>query len=192
MVRPKNGSMRVAGISQVARRCGSTIAASSSPPSPFSAVTCPSTQVHLPLLRPARASARPSAARRGSRRGGGSGSRAWPSAAGSASSRARNRRRRRSGCRLPRKVLHPAHGVEDASCPHRPRCPAIGGLFGWNEPPPAAITTTLHSITVPASVVSGSADRRASRAPSTISPRWKVGSNGSICSMQLVDEPLRR
>ena len=31
--------------------------------------------------------------------------------------------------------------------------PGTGGRFGWNEPPPAEITTTLHSKTWPASVV---------------------------------------
>ena len=31
--------------------------------------------------------------------------------------------------------------------------PGIGGRLGWNEPPPAAITTTLASNTLPASVV---------------------------------------
>ena len=31
--------------------------------------------------------------------------------------------------------------------------PGIGGRLGWNEPPPAAITTTLASNTLPSSVV---------------------------------------
>ena len=31
--------------------------------------------------------------------------------------------------------------------------PGIGGRLGWNEPPPAAITTTLASNTLPRSVV---------------------------------------
>ena len=31
--------------------------------------------------------------------------------------------------------------------------PWIGGRLGWNEPPPAAITTTLASNTLPWSVV---------------------------------------
>ena len=31
--------------------------------------------------------------------------------------------------------------------------PGIGGRFGWNEPPPAAMTTTLLSNTLPWSVV---------------------------------------
>src|SRR6266481_3547609 len=31
--------------------------------------------------------------------------------------------------------------------------PGTGGRFGWNEPPPAPITTTLVSNTLPASVV---------------------------------------
>src|SRR5436305_11113317 len=30
--------------------------------------------------------------------------------------------------------------------------PGIGGRLGWNEPPPAAITTILHSNTLPPSV----------------------------------------
>ena len=30
--------------------------------------------------------------------------------------------------------------------------PGIGGRFGWNEPPPAAITTALQAIVVPLSV----------------------------------------
>ena len=30
--------------------------------------------------------------------------------------------------------------------------PGIGGRFGWNEPPPAAITTTLQAIVVLSSV----------------------------------------
>jgi hypothetical protein len=35
--------------------------------------------------------------------------------------------------------------------------PGIGGRFGWNEPPPAAITTTLHSNVLPPSVVTRNA-----------------------------------
>ena len=70
--------------------------------------------------------------------------------------------------------------------------PAIGGFLGWNEPPPAATITALHSNTLPASVVRRKAGLSAvpiAVSPSTISPKWNVGWNGSICFIRLSTRP---
>ena len=67
--------------------------------------------------------------------------------------------------------------------------PGTGGRFGWNEPPPAAITTTLHSNTLPASVVTRNRGSPIFSIFSTISPRWKVGPNGLICSISASVRP---
>ena len=67
--------------------------------------------------------------------------------------------------------------------------PGIGGRFGWNEPPPAAITTTLHSNTLPASVVTRKPGSPIFSIVSTISLRWKVGLNGLICSISASVRP---
>ena len=53
--------------------------------------------------------------------------------------------------------------------------PGTGGRFGWNEPPPAEITTTLHSNTWPASVLTRKPGSPIFSIVSTISLRWKVG-----------------
>ncbi|MEY9149394.1 hypothetical protein ABIF00_007378 [Bradyrhizobium elkanii] len=60
--------------------------------------------------------------------------------------------------------------------------PGTGGRFGWNEPPPAEITTTLHSNSLPASVFTRNRGSPIFSMLSTISLRWKVGLNGLICS----------
>src|SRR5215470_13787928 len=52
--------------------------------------------------------------------------------------------------------------------------PGTGGRFGWNEPPPAEITITLHSNTLPASVVTRNAGSPIFSIFSTISLRWNV------------------
>ena len=49
--------------------------------------------------------------------------------------------------------------------------PGIGGRLGWNEPPPAAITTILHSNTLPPSVVTRNAGSPMRSMLSTISLR---------------------
>ena len=67
--------------------------------------------------------------------------------------------------------------------------PGIGGRFGWNEPPPAAITTTLHSKILPASVVTRNSGSPIFSIVSTISLRWKVGLNGLICSISASVRP---
>ena len=68
--------------------------------------------------------------------------------------------------------------------------PGIGGRFGWNEPPPAAITTTLQAIVVcRRRCATPEAARRCARAPSTISPKWNSGANGCDLLDQLVDQP---
>ena len=67
--------------------------------------------------------------------------------------------------------------------------PGTGGRFGWNEPPPAEITTTLHSNTWPASVVTRKPGSPIFSIFSTISLRWKVGLNGLICSISASVRP---
>ena len=67
--------------------------------------------------------------------------------------------------------------------------PGTGGRFGWNEPPPAEITTTLHSNTWPASVVTRKPGSPIFSIVSTISLRWKVGLNGLICSISASVRP---
>ncbi len=49
--------------------------------------------------------------------------------------------------------------------------PGTGGRFGWNDPPPAETTTTLHSNTLPASVVTRKAGSPIFSIVSTISLR---------------------
>ncbi len=61
--------------------------------------------------------------------------------------------------------------------------PGIGGRLGWNEPPPAAITTILHSNSLPPSVLTRKPGSPMRSMLSTISFRWNVGPNGLICSM---------
>src|SRR6202012_4427449 len=67
--------------------------------------------------------------------------------------------------------------------------PGTGGRLGWNEPPPAEITTTLHSNTLPTSVVTRKAGSPIFSIESTISPRWKVGLNGLTCSISASVRP---
>ena len=70
--------------------------------------------------------------------------------------------------------------------------PSIGGFFGWNEPPPAAITIDLHSKTLSPSVRTrkrGASAVPSVSKPSTISPRWKTGRNGSIWRIRLSTMP---
>ena len=67
--------------------------------------------------------------------------------------------------------------------------PGTGGRFGWNEPPPAEITTTLHSNTLPPSVVTRKPGSPIFSIFSTISLRWKVGLNGLICSISASVRP---
>ena len=68
--------------------------------------------------------------------------------------------------------------------------PGTGGRFGWNEPPPAAITTTLQRNVV--ARVGGQPEAAVGLARcrlSTIWPRWKVGLNGLICSRSFSTSP---
>ena len=67
--------------------------------------------------------------------------------------------------------------------------PLIGGRFGWNEPPPAATTTHLHSNVLSRSVVTRNCASPSFSTFSTISPRWKVGWNGLICSISASVRP---
>ena len=67
--------------------------------------------------------------------------------------------------------------------------PGTGGRLGWNEPPPAATTTTLASNTLPTSVVTRNIGSPMRSMLSTISPKWKVGSNGSICFIRASVSP---
>ena len=60
--------------------------------------------------------------------------------------------------------------------------PGTGGRFGWNEPPPAEITTTLHSNSLSPSVFTRNSGSPIFSIVSTISLRWKVGPNGLIWS----------
>ena len=59
--------------------------------------------------------------------------------------------------------------------------PGTGGRLGWNEPPPAATTMSFASNVLPWSVVMRNIGSPIFSIVSTISPRWKVGLNGSIC-----------
>ena len=68
--------------------------------------------------------------------------------------------------------------------------PGIGGRLGWNEPPPAAITTTLASNTLPPSVLD--AEQRVADPLDRLAPsrrRWNVGLNGLICSISASTRP---
>ena len=70
--------------------------------------------------------------------------------------------------------------------------PGIGGRLGWNEPPPAAITTTLHSNTLPPSVVT-----RNSRLADALDAldhlaEMKLRAERLDLLHQRVDQPLRR
>ena len=67
--------------------------------------------------------------------------------------------------------------------------PGIGGRFGWNEPPPAAITMIFASNTLPASVVTRNLGSPIFYTVWTISPKWKVGPNGLICSISASVSP---
>ncbi len=53
--------------------------------------------------------------------------------------------------------------------------PGIGGRLGWNEPPPAATITTLHSNILPASVVTRNSGSPMRSMVCTISPKWNCG-----------------
>ena len=67
--------------------------------------------------------------------------------------------------------------------------PAIGGRLGWNEPPPAAITITLASNTLPPSVLMRNSGSPIRSINSTISERWKAGPNGLICAISASTRP---
>ena len=69
--------------------------------------------------------------------------------------------------------------------------PGIGGRFGWNEPPPAAMTTTLLSNTLPWSVVTRNSGSPIFSTFSTISLRWNCAWKFLICCKQRVDQSLR-
>ena len=62
--------------------------------------------------------------------------------------------------------------------------PGTGGRFGWNEPPPAATTSTLHSNTVPASVVTRNSGSPIFSTVSIISLRW----NGRVERLDLLHQ----
>ena len=67
--------------------------------------------------------------------------------------------------------------------------PGMGGRLGWNEPPPAPITTTFASNTLPRSVATRNAASPVFSTVVTISLRWKVGLNGLICSISASVRP---
>ena len=67
--------------------------------------------------------------------------------------------------------------------------PGTGGRFGWNEPPPAAMITTLVSNTCPASVVTRNNGSPTFSTFSIISLRWNVAPNGLICSISASVNP---
>ena len=67
--------------------------------------------------------------------------------------------------------------------------PGIGGRFGWNEPPPAAITITFVSNTLPPSLLTRNSGSPIRSIDSTISDRWNVGPNGLICSISASTRP---
>ncbi len=67
--------------------------------------------------------------------------------------------------------------------------PLIGGRLGWNEPPPAPITTTFASNTLPRSVPTRNSGSPIFSSVVTISPRWKVGLNGLICCIKASVNP---
>ena len=60
--------------------------------------------------------------------------------------------------------------------------PGMGGRFGTKLPPPAAMTMTGATRTLPVSVVSRHLPSWVLSSDAAISPKWKVGSNGLICS----------
>ena len=68
--------------------------------------------------------------------------------------------------------------------------PTIGGRLGWNEPPPAAITTDFASKVLPASVCTRNSGSPIFSSDITISPRWKVGLNGLICCINASVRPM--
>ena len=70
--------------------------------------------------------------------------------------------------------------------------PGIGGRFGWNEPPPAAITTTLHSNILPPSVLTRNSGSPIRSMLSTISFRWNCRAERLDLLHQRVDQSLRR
>ncbi len=64
--------------------------------------------------------------------------------------------------------------------------PAIGGRLGTKLPPPAAITTTGATISVPASVVSFQRPSGSFSSAFAISPKWKV----AIERLDLFHQPV--
>ena len=65
--------------------------------------------------------------------------------------------------------------------------PSSGGRFGVNEPPPAAITTTLAMNRLPASVASAEAAvGQPLQAHRSRSPRWNVGAE----RLDLLQQPV--
>ena len=67
--------------------------------------------------------------------------------------------------------------------------PGIGGRFGWNEPPPAAITTTFASITSFSSVVTRNVPSSSFSRADTMRLKVNAGLNGAICCMRLSTRP---
>ena len=63
--------------------------------------------------------------------------------------------------------------------------PSTFSVRGWNEPTPAAMKMVLVMKRVPAEV--STLKRPSSRRCTAVTswPRWKVGSNGSICLSRL-------
>ena len=61
--------------------------------------------------------------------------------------------------------------------------PGMGGRFGWKEPPPAAITTTLASNTSFSSVATRKEPSSSFSSVETMRLKVKPGLNGAICSM---------
>ena len=67
--------------------------------------------------------------------------------------------------------------------------PGIGGRLGWNEPPPAAITTTFASNTSFSSVVTRKLPSSSFSSADTMRLKVNSGLNGAICSMSLSTRP---
>ena len=68
--------------------------------------------------------------------------------------------------------------------------PASGGRLGVNEPPPAAMTTTLQMNSLPASVLRRKRPSGSRSSSSTRSPRWNCGAERLDLLQQPVGELL--
>ena len=67
--------------------------------------------------------------------------------------------------------------------------PSTGGRLGWNEPPPAAITTALQRKVSSASVVRTNVPSSCLASELTMRLKWNSGPNGAICCIRLSVRP---